>query len=97
MVQFPYNSAFTDLESVFAMVRAHGKMVLVNRPFGEGRLLYGQDGNVVASARAEALRFILRQRFKGWTLTGTTSVTHLEENAAAFQEAVRSARTPGRG
>jgi aryl-alcohol dehydrogenase-like predicted oxidoreductase len=57
-------------------------LVLVNRPFGMGKMLYE-----TAVSKVDAFRFLVQKRFGGVVLSGTKSVTHLEENWKAFQEA----------
>jgi aryl-alcohol dehydrogenase-like predicted oxidoreductase len=88
LVQIPFNRINSTMEPAFAMARERGKQVLVNRPFGEGRLLYG-DGNAERgeAARVEAFRFILAHRFSGFILAGTSSPLHLQQNIAAFEAA----------
>ncbi len=90
LIQIPFNRSNATMEPAFAMACARGKQVLVNRPFGEGRLLYDGDADRGEAARIEAFRFILAHRFSGFILAGTSSPQHLEQNVAAF----RSADTP---
>ena len=82
------------MEPAFAMARERGKQVLVNRPFGEGRLLYGEgDAERGEAARVDAFRFILARPFSGFILAGTSFALHLQQNIAAFH-AARSPVTP---
>ena len=81
----------------FAMARDAGLNVLVNRPFGMGRILPDAAGNT-ARALTEALAFILEQPFKGIILTGTRSPQHLDQSLAAFHathQPEAPAREPG--
>ena len=93
LVQIPFNQINSRMEPAFAMACERGKQVLVNRPFGEGRLLYGEgDAARGEAARVEALRFILARPFSGFILAGTSSPLHLQQNIAAFH--VASGVTP---
>lgn len=93
VIQLPYNRLSTGMAPAFAMARNAGLKVLVNRPFGMGRMVPDGTGETVHALR-EALAFILEQPFDGIVLTGTRSSVHLDEALAAFQAAVRS-RTGG--
>jgi len=77
VMQLPYNQTHRVFEGVFA--DAGAMWIAVNRPFAMG---------AIAKDRVGAFRFVLRQRFTGVVLTGTTSRAHLRENWDAFQEAM---------
>jgi len=53
-----------------------------------GKLLY-EDRSL---PKTEAFAYILRRQFRGVILSGTKSPAHLEENYAAFREALASPR-----
>jgi len=40
--------------------------------------------------KSEAFRFILQKKFNGFILTGTKSLSHLQENYTAFREAINN-------
>jgi aryl-alcohol dehydrogenase-like predicted oxidoreductase len=82
MVQLPYNAAQETFSAAIDDATARGMMVAVNRPFGMGRMLYGEQ----PMSKAEAFAFTLRKRFTGVILSGTKSPEHLEENWRAFME-----------
>ncbi len=85
-LQFPFNHANPQFEPVFALAHRYGKRVVVNRPLGMGKHLYGADSVYPGdSALVDAYRFILRQSFTGVILTGTTSLDHLREDLQAFR------------
>lgn len=91
LVQIPFNRTNTVMEPAFAAARGRGKQVLVNRPFGEGKLLYGdRDTALGEAARVEAFRFVLARPFSGYILAGTSSRLHLAQNVAAFAAAASS-------
>lgn len=89
-LQCPYNRDNPQFEPVFALARRHGKQLLVNRPLGMGRHLYGDDGTPRGyTAVMGAYGFVLRQSFTGVILTGTRSPEHLLEDLEAFRQARR--------
>jgi aryl-alcohol dehydrogenase-like predicted oxidoreductase len=82
VMQIPFNCADQMFENAIDRAAARGIRVLVNRPFGMGKILY--ESGV---SKVEAFRFLVQKRFGGVVLSGTKSVAHLEENWKAFQEA----------
>jgi aryl-alcohol dehydrogenase-like predicted oxidoreductase len=91
-IQFPYNQLSPALAPVFGMARNPGVSVLINRPFGMGRIVPNKPDDK-AHALIEALSFILEQPFNGVILTGTKLPHHLDESIAAFRAAMQ-ARAP---
>ncbi len=87
VVQCPLNPESLQYQQIVAEASAAGLLVLTNRPFGMGRLLY--EGSLL-TPRA-AFGFLAAQRFDGVVLTGTKAPAHLRENWAAFQHALASA------
>jgi aryl-alcohol dehydrogenase-like predicted oxidoreductase len=88
-IQFPFNLANRALEQAFDLADKHGKKIIVNRPFDEGRLLYTEAGKGNSpEALAEAYRFILQRSFRGVILSGTKLLAHLGSNWSAFQSAM---------
>ncbi len=83
-IQFPYNSLSPSLEPAFELARNANMSILVNRPFGMGKIVHEREDDK-RSALQEALGFILKQSFTGVILTGTRSPRHLDESIAAFQ------------
>jgi aryl-alcohol dehydrogenase-like predicted oxidoreductase len=88
VMQLPYNRQNRVFEGAIDAAIARGAMVLVNRPFGMGKMLY--DG----VSKSEAFRFVLQKGFQGVVLSGTKSAAHLEENWAAFREAQSALTSP---
>lgn len=82
-LQFPFNMGNRSLEPVFELLAAHGMKAIVNRPFAMGALV--QDG--AATSPSGLFRFITSMDFSGVILTGTSSVSHLLANVAAFRSA----------
>ncbi|WP_414472498.1 aldo/keto reductase [Microvirga sp. M2] len=95
VIQLPYHRLFPSMAPAFAMARDAGMGVLVNRPFGMGRLIPDEAGDKACRLK-EALAFILEQPFKGVILTGTRSPRHLDESLAAFR-AARDGESLGTG
>ncbi|WP_217247083.1 aldo/keto reductase [Streptomyces sp. AC602_WCS936] len=81
-VQFPANSSKPDFTAAFAEAeRSH--LPLLNRPMASGAL--ADTGNPFVFHTAAFQRAVV--------LTGTTQVSHLEANAAAFASAMAAATT----
>jgi aryl-alcohol dehydrogenase-like predicted oxidoreductase len=88
VIQLPYNARNQTFGGAIGEAAAAGLSVIVNRPFGMGKMLY-EDGAV---SKTQAFQFVLEKAFQGVILSGTKSVEHLEENWRAFQEAEHPAR-----
>ena len=84
LVQLPFNIENHAFEYTIRRAYAQQVRIIVNRPFGMGKLLHQSGGTPLRQAFA----FILMTRFAGVILTGTKSVTHLQENLFAFREAM---------
>lgn len=84
VLQLPFNIVMDRFEDTIQNASSQGLTVVVNRPFGMGKLLYENNG----IRKADAFAFILRRPFKGVILSGTKSQSHLKENWMAFQEAL---------
>ncbi len=90
-IQFPYNRANSFMEEAFELAAKYNKRILINRPFGMGKLLYDDRGDLKeANVRTELYEYILRESFRGVVLTGASSVEHLRQDAQAFKEALAS-------
>jgi aryl-alcohol dehydrogenase-like predicted oxidoreductase len=76
-LQLPYNLGFPLLEPVLRLAFETGAGIVVNRPFGEGRLL---DAHSVAAA----FSFVLATRWRGYVIPGTQSAAHLRANHQAW-------------
>lgn len=85
-LQLPYNQASPQFQTCIQAAKAHGKYLLVNRPFQMGHVAAGSGGDKLTAA-TEAFRFILQEAFDGVVLTGTSNTHHLNENIAAFARA----------
>lgn len=87
LLQFPFNQANQAFSQVLDAAHERALTVVVNRPFGEGRLLYTNDGGLRRfDDIAAALKFVISSIRKGIILIGTTSDTHLRQDIAAFGE-----------
>lgn len=82
VMQFPYNAANPLFADVIDEATKRGKIVVINRPFNMGGMLY--KGVKKLSPHEEAFRFIMQKQFNGFILTGTKSPKHLQENYEAF-------------
>ncbi len=87
-LQFPYNETFRQLEYVFDVASRGDMKVLVNRPFGMGRIFYDTLGDHHAKM-VKALSFITAKNFHGHILTGTKSIAHLRETIRCYKETCR--------
>jgi aryl-alcohol dehydrogenase-like predicted oxidoreductase len=80
LLQFPLNPASQQFVEIARRATESGILVVTNRPFGMGGLLYAEP----PLTHQAAFEFLIRQPFDGVVLTGTKSVRHLHENWAAF-------------
>ncbi len=86
VLQFPYNLSKMNFYPVFEW--AKNKLVLINRPFAMGALLYEPRIAAKDQPRIDAYEFILRERQNNLViLTGTKDPKHLQENIKAFKTA----------
>lgn len=85
VVQMPYNQASQQFRPCVDMAREHDKFLLINRPFQMGQISSGDTLTDKQAAAVEAFRFILQEDFDGVVLSGTSNITHLQENIAAFE------------
>ena len=83
-LQFPFNINNRSLGTVFELLAKYKMKAIVNRPFAMGALI--QAG--AEKSPDELLRFITSMGFSGVILTGTSCVSHLVANIAAFRSAV---------
>ena len=77
------------------MANAAGMLVVVNRPFAMGKLLYSGGSESAREKRVAAFAHVLQHQFRGVALSGTKSKTHLKENWDAFADARQIARRAG--
>lgn len=84
VMQLPFNQQSLQFLPTIREATSAGMLVLANRPFGMGQLLYAEE----PVTKSEAFGSILRQGFQGVILSGTKSPAHLEENWTAFQQAL---------
>lgn len=91
VMQFPYNMANPLFSEVIDEATKQGKIVVINRPFNMGGMLYeGKKQLSPHEEKIKAFRFIMEKSFNGFILTGTKSPHHLQENYEAFLEAKSS-------
>lgn len=83
-LQFPYNSNSRDLAPVFENAAEYGLGLIVNRPFAMGEIVPETDKQ---QSLQDAYAYVLRKKFRGFVLTGTSSPEHLKENVIAFCKA----------
>ncbi len=93
VIQCPYNMENAKFGEIIDLAEEKHKLVLINRPFGMGKLLYDEAKAAVdkKNRQIEAYAFILRKKFHGYILSGTKSLAHLRENIEAFRIASRNA------
>jgi len=89
-LQFPFNQGHTAFAGVIDAARERGVAVVINRPFGEGRLLYDDGGRArEGEALSGLLRFVAERVGPATILVGTASIDHLRADVEAFRRAVR--------
>jgi aryl-alcohol dehydrogenase-like predicted oxidoreductase len=93
IIQFPYNMENARFGEIIDLAKEKHKLVLTNRPFGMGKLLYDEAQATIDKNKRqiEAFSFILQKMFHGYILSGTKSLGHLRENIEAFRIASRDA------
>ena len=93
IIQCPYNLENARFGEIIDLAEEKHKLVLTNRPFGMGKLLYDEAQEVVDKKvrQIEAYSFILQKKFHGFILSGTKSLRHLRENIEAFRIASQGA------
>lgn len=93
-IQIPFNQDRMELQEVFALAERSGKLLIINRPFGEGRLVYDDKGGLKGEESAvSAFRMIMAQGSHAVVLSGTSSSEHLLQNMEAFNKAKELAST----
>ncbi|MGA2796040.1 MAG: hypothetical protein ABSE63_00530, partial [Thermoguttaceae bacterium] len=87
VIQCPYNMENAKFGEIIDLAEAKQKLVLTNRPFGMGKLLYDEAREAVDKKvrQIEAYAFILQKKFHGYILSGTKSLEHLCENLETFK------------
>jgi aryl-alcohol dehydrogenase-like predicted oxidoreductase len=87
IIQCPYNAENAKFGEIIDLAEEKHKLVLTNRPFGMGKMLYNENQEVLdkKTRQIEAYKFILRKKFHGFILSGTKSLEHLRENIEAFR------------
>ena len=93
IIQFPYNMENARFGEIIDLAEEKHKLVLTNRPFGMGKLLYDEAREAVdkKTRQIEAYAFILQKKFHGFILSGTKSLAHLRENIEAFENRIPGA------
>jgi aryl-alcohol dehydrogenase-like predicted oxidoreductase len=87
VIQFPYNTNNSKFGEIIDLAKKRNKTVVINRPFNMGENLYTETIKDPFEQKVDAYEFILREKFSGCILTGTTSPEHLKENLEAFMRA----------
>lgn len=92
VIQCPYNIENPKFDDVIDLAKKTNKLVLTNRPFGMGKMLYNdaQERSDKTKRMIEAYTFILKKKFRGFILSGTKSISHLKDNMEAFQIAAKN-------
>lgn len=91
VIQCPYNVENTKFAEIIDLAAEKHKLVLTNRPFGMGKILYHETLEAAdkKARQIAAYAFILQKKFRGFILTGTKSLAHLRENLDAFRLAAQ--------
>lgn len=86
IIQIPFNESNQSLEKLIDLSVENNKTLIINRPFNSGKsILTETTDEEKRKALTDSFKFILRKPFKGFILTGTTSISHLKENMKAFE------------
>lgn len=83
VIQLPHNILMPYKTSILQSIQNADKLLVVNRPFGMGKVAL--DGGL--EAKLQAYKFILMEVKQGIVLTGTKSLDHLRENIELFNKA----------
>lgn len=86
-IQLPYNQANTQFSTAIDSAKKRNKIVIINRPFNMGSMLYANTKTNDINMKVSAYKSILMKDFHGAILTGTKSPEHLKENLLAFKDA----------
>ncbi|HSX08888.1 MAG TPA: aldo/keto reductase [Candidatus Saccharimonadales bacterium] len=88
IIQLPYNPERKEMKEALDILKAHGKYLIINRPFNMGGMIYKEhQKKSKQQLLLEAYTFILKENFNGIILTGTGNSNHLYENITAFNSA----------
>lgn len=86
VIQMPFNQSNQSLEKLIDLSIENNKTLIINRPFNSGKnILTNTTDKEKRKALIDSFKFIIRKSFKGFILTGTTSISHLRENIKAFE------------
>lgn len=88
LIQLPFNWSNRSFSGAIDAAAARNMLVVANRPFAMGKMLYESE----AIDRKQAFAFILRHDFRGVILSGTKNRQHLRENWRDFRDAMDSVR-----
>lgn len=88
VIQLPFNSGNQSFAGAIEAAAERNMLVVTNRPFAMGKMLYEPE----STSKRQAFAFILRHDFRGVILSGTKNKQHLHENWLAFREAMNSLR-----
>ncbi|MDD4135446.1 MAG: aldo/keto reductase [Candidatus Shapirobacteria bacterium] len=88
VIQIPFNESNQSLEKLIDLSIENNKTLIINRPLNSGKnILIEATNEEKRKVLIDSFNFILRKQFRGFILTGTTSIDHLKENIEAFNEA----------
>ena len=88
VIQMPFNESNQSLEKLIDLSIENNKTLIINRPLNSGKNILTEATNEEKrKTLIDSFNFILRKPFKGFILTGTTSIDHLKENIEAFSKA----------
>ena len=89
IIQMPFNESNQSLEKLIDLSIKNNKTLIINRPLNSGKnILTKTNGEEKRKILIDSFNFILKKPFKGFILTGTTSIDHLKENMEAFNKAI---------
>ncbi len=86
LIQLPFNWSNRSFAGAIEAAAARNMLVIANRPFAMGKMLYESE----SIGKKQAFAFVLRHDFRGVVLNGTKNRQHLHENWFAFREAMDS-------
>jgi aryl-alcohol dehydrogenase-like predicted oxidoreductase len=86
VIQLPFNISNTVFLPIIQSAKEKKKIIIVNRPFDMGALMYTKQDKTIMQKKA--YDFIVKHEFNGIILTGTKSKKHLEENIKIFNSCI---------
>lgn len=85
-IQLPFNEDNVSLYEIVEQAKKNGKKLMINRPFQQGKIFSSYEYILPVQS---AFQCILQKNFDGVILSGTSNISHLDENILAFNQALK--------